>query len=144
MQKCQRNANNFGPHLRARQREQASAGHDNLRGASQLRTARRLRRRRRSTVAVHTAIVVATVVVATARRLAARLLHTPTTAALHTAAPAVAAAATRALKSRTPSLLRVAPCSPRLSPLCICNARLRRSATAAAVASLALLLGHQR
>ena len=77
------------------------------------------RRRRRGTVAVHTAIAVATAVVATARRLAARLLHTPTTAALHTAAPVVAAAATRALKARTPSLLRVAPCSPRLSPLCI-------------------------
>ena len=38
--KCHRNAD--GPQLRARQREQASAGHDNLRGASQLRTARRL------------------------------------------------------------------------------------------------------
>ena len=36
------------------------------------------RRRRRSTVAVHTAIVVATVVVATARRLVARLPHTST------------------------------------------------------------------
>ena len=34
------------------------------------------RRRRRSTVAVHTAIVVATVVVATARRLVARPPHT--------------------------------------------------------------------
>ena len=58
------------------------------------------RRRRRSTVAVHTAIVVATVVVATARRLVARLPHTSTTATLHTATPVVAAAATRALKAR--------------------------------------------
>jgi hypothetical protein len=41
------------------------------------------------------------------------------TVALHTAATVVAAAATRALKARTPSLLRVALCSPRLSPLCI-------------------------
>ena len=77
------------------------------------------RRRRRSTVAVHTAIVVATVVVATARRLVARLPHTSTTATLHTAAPVVAAAATRALKARPPPRLRVAPCSPRLSPLCL-------------------------
>ena len=95
-------------------------------GAGRLTSSRVPRRRatpcreqRRSTIAVHTAIVVATVVVATARRLAARLPHTPTTVALHTAAPVVAAAATRALKARTPSLLRVAPCLPRLSPLCI-------------------------
>ena len=43
-----------------------------------------------------------TVVVATARRLVARLPHTSTTATLHTAAPVVAAAATRALKARPP------------------------------------------
>ena len=77
------------------------------------------RRRRRSTVAAHTAIVVATVVVATARRLVARLPHTSTTATLHTATPVVAAAATRALKARPPPRLRVAPCPPRLSPLCL-------------------------
>ena len=77
------------------------------------------RRRRRSTVAVHTAIVVATVVVATARRLVARLPHTSTTATLHTATLVVAAAATRALKARPPPRLRVAPCPPRLSPLCL-------------------------
>ena len=77
------------------------------------------RRRRRSTVAVHTAIVVANVAVATARRLVARPPHTSTTATLHTAAPVVAAAATRALKARPPPRLRVAPYSPRLSPLCL-------------------------
>ena len=77
------------------------------------------RRRPRSTVAVHTAIVVATVVVATARRLVARPPHTSTTATLHTAAPVVAAAATRALKARPPPRLRVAPCSLRFSPLCL-------------------------
>ena len=67
------------------------------------------RRRRRSTVAVHTAIVVANVAVATARRLVARPPHTSTTATLHTAAPVVTAAATRALKARPPPRLRVAP-----------------------------------
>ena len=33
---------NYAAHQRVGQREQASAGHDNLRGASQLRTGRRL------------------------------------------------------------------------------------------------------
>ena len=42
VQACIMQAEKSGPHLASGQREQASAGHDNLRGASQLRTARRL------------------------------------------------------------------------------------------------------
>ena len=39
---CIMQARNYATHQRVGQREQASAGHDNLRGASQLRTGRRL------------------------------------------------------------------------------------------------------
>ena len=42
VQACIMQAGNSAAHLASGQREQASAGHDNLRGASQLRTGRRL------------------------------------------------------------------------------------------------------